>query len=90
MLFTDYSIAGVSLGPFPDYRSGMGMLMGSAHELWEFANPDSEISKRYRRALDVVLDYGVRITYVGSIDDQVVPLEVSSANRFFKGGTPLT
>lgn len=23
------------------------------------------------------LDYGVRVTFVGSIDDQVVPLEVS-------------
>ncbi|KAI0200474.1 hypothetical protein F4808DRAFT_428991 [Astrocystis sublimbata] len=69
------AMAGVSLGPFPDYKSGMGMLMGSAAELWQFANPDSDISKRYRHALKTVVDHGVRITYVGSIDDQLVPLE---------------
>ncbi len=68
--------AGVSLGPFPDYKSGLGMLMGSATELWEFANPDSEISLRYGHALKVILEYGARVTYVGSIDDQVIPLEV--------------
>src|SRR3569833_1622506 len=69
--------AGVSLGPFPEYKSGLGMLMGSAAELWEFANPNSDVSKRHEQALKVVLDYGARITFVGSIDDQVVPLEVS-------------
>ncbi|KAI1369154.1 hypothetical protein F5Y08DRAFT_293743 [Xylaria arbuscula] len=69
------AMAGVSLGPFPDYKSGMGMLMGSAAELWQFADPESEISKRYERALKTVVDYGARITYIGSIDDQLVPLE---------------
>lgn len=71
------AMAGVSLGPFPDYKSGMGMLMGSAAELWEFSNPESEVSKRYEYSLRVILDYGVRITYIGSIDDQLVPIEVS-------------
>ena len=75
--FTDvYLSAGVSLGPFPDYKSGMGMLMGSAAELWEFGNPESEVSKRYEASLKAILNYGVRITFVGSIDDQLVPLEV--------------
>ncbi|KAI0840657.1 hypothetical protein F5Y06DRAFT_263304 [Hypoxylon sp. FL0890] len=70
------AMAGVSLGPFPDYKSGMGMLMGSAAELWQFADPESEISKRYRHALEVVVSYGgARVTYIGSIDDQLVPLE---------------
>ncbi|KAI0389318.1 hypothetical protein F5Y17DRAFT_132562 [Xylariaceae sp. FL0594] len=69
------AMAGVSLGPFPDYKSGMGMLMGSAAELWQFANPESELSKRYENALKTVVDYGARITYVGSIDDQLVPME---------------
>ncbi|KAI5928698.1 hypothetical protein F4810DRAFT_644948 [Camillea tinctor] len=69
------AMAGVSLGPFPDYKSGMGMLMGSAAELWQFADPESEISKRYEHALEVVVNYGGRITYVGSIDDQLVPME---------------
>lgn len=52
--------------------------MGSAAELWDFANPESEVSKRYELALKTTLDYGVRVTFVGSIDDQVVPLEVSA------------
>jgi hypothetical protein len=69
------AMAGVNLGPFPDYKSGMGMLMGSAAELWEFANSESEVSKRYEVSLKAVLAYGVRITYVGSIDDQLVPIE---------------
>jgi hypothetical protein len=55
----------------------MGMLMGSAAELWEFSNPDSEVSKRLEFSIKAVLDYGARITCVGSIDDQLVPLDVS-------------
>lgn len=54
----------------------MGMLMGTGAELWEFSNPDSDISQRYEAALKEVLDYGARITFVGSIDDQLVPMEV--------------
>ncbi|KAL2142618.1 hypothetical protein VTI28DRAFT_882 [Corynascus sepedonium] len=69
------AMAGVSLGPFPDYRSSMGILMGSAAELWEFADPQSEVSKRLEASLKVVLNYGARLTYIGSIDDQLVPLE---------------
>ncbi|KAI3337423.1 hypothetical protein HD806DRAFT_476640 [Xylariaceae sp. AK1471] len=71
------AMAGVSLGPFPDYKSGMGILMGSAAELWQFADPGSEVSKRYKHALKVVVDHGARITFVGSIDDQLVPMESS-------------
>lgn len=69
------AMAGVSLGPFPDYRSGMGILMGSAAELWEFSNPQSEISKRLEASVKAVLDAGARITFVGSMDDQLVPME---------------
>lgn len=69
------AMAGVSLGPFPDYKSSMGMLMGSAAELWQFADPESEVSKRYEHALQAVVNHGARITFVGSIDDQLVPLE---------------
>jgi hypothetical protein len=68
--------AGVSLGPFPDYKSSMGMFMGAAAELWDLANPLSDVSQRYEAALKEVLEYGVRITFIGSIDDQLVPLEV--------------
>ncbi|KAJ1335485.1 hypothetical protein MN608_02223 [Microdochium nivale] len=69
------AMAGVCLGPFADYKAGMGMLMGTAAELWEFGDAESEMSKRLERALQVVLDFGGRVTFVGSIDDQVVPLD---------------
>ncbi|KAK4106326.1 hypothetical protein N658DRAFT_490941 [Parathielavia hyrcaniae] len=69
------AMAGVSLGPFPDYRSSMGILMGSAAELWEFADPQSEVSKRLEASIKAVLSYGARLTFIGSIDDQLVPLE---------------
>ncbi|KAL2271501.1 hypothetical protein VTJ83DRAFT_872 [Remersonia thermophila] len=69
------AMAGVSLGPFPDYRSSMGRLMGTAAELWEFGDPKSEVSKRLEAAVKACLNHGARITFIGSIDDQLVPLE---------------
>ncbi|KAI0127797.1 hypothetical protein BJ170DRAFT_683626 [Xylariales sp. AK1849] len=69
------AMAGVSLGPFPDYKSGMGMLMGSAAELWQFADPQSEISQQLEHAMKKVLEHGGKVTYIGSIDDQLVPME---------------
>ena len=69
------AMAGVALGPFPDYKSSL--LIGSAAELWDFGNPQSANSQRFEAALKRVLDYGARVTFIGSIDDQVVPMEVS-------------
>jgi hypothetical protein len=54
----------------------MGILMGTAAELWEFADPQSEVSKMLEASIKVVLGYGARLTFIGSIDDQLVPLEV--------------
>ncbi|KAM3525524.1 hypothetical protein NHJ13051_003956 [Beauveria bassiana] len=67
------AMAGVALGPFPDYKTSF--LMGSAAELWDFGNPQSVNSQRFEAALKRVLDYGARVTLIGSIDDQVVPME---------------
>ncbi|KAK7960995.1 hypothetical protein PG988_012209 [Apiospora saccharicola] len=69
------AMAGVCLGPFPEWRTGVEWFMGSAAELWEFGNPESDISKRFEQSLRTVLERGTRITYIGSIDDQVVPME---------------
>lgn len=68
------AMAGVNLGPFAEYRSRF--FGGSAGELFEFSRPNSLVSQKYQGALRVVLNYGVRIVYVGSIDDQLVSLEV--------------
>ncbi|KAF9252754.1 hypothetical protein DTO012A7_4210 [Penicillium roqueforti] len=69
------AMAGVNLGPFPDYRSRW--ISGSAGELFEFALPYSKVSKEYEAALKCALNFGVRISYIGSIDDQLVSLESS-------------
>lgn len=69
------AMAGVNLGPFGDYRSRW--ISGSAGELFEFAEANSKVSKDYQAALSNVLRFGVRVLYAGSIDDQLVSLEVS-------------
>ncbi|CZS95744.1 related to Rotein of unknown function [Rhynchosporium agropyri] len=69
------AMAGVSLGPFADYKSRL--FSGSAGELFEFANTESTVSKRYEDSLKIAVKYGVRITYCGSIDDQLVSMESS-------------
>ena len=69
------AMAGVNLGPFGDYKSRW--ISGSAGELFDFAQPDSQVSTDYKAALETVLKFGARITYVGSIDDQLVSLDVS-------------
>ncbi|KAJ5120658.1 uncharacterized protein N7515_010046 [Penicillium bovifimosum] len=69
------AMAGVNLGPFADYRSRW--ISGSAGELFDFALPFSKVSKEYEAGLKCALDFGVRISYIGSIDDQLVSLESS-------------
>ncbi|KAI9821013.1 MAG: hypothetical protein M1826_000792 [Phylliscum demangeonii] len=71
------AMAGINLGPFPDYKSRL--FSGSAGELFDFSNPLSEVSKRHTEAIRMTLQHGgVRMLYVGSIDDQLVPLESST------------
>ncbi|KAJ9361933.1 hypothetical protein DTO027B9_364 [Paecilomyces variotii] len=69
------AMAGVNLGPFPDYKSRW--ISGSAGELFDFAHANSQVSRDYEAALESALNYGVRISYIGSIDDQLVSLESS-------------
>ena len=68
------AMAGVALGPFPEYKSSL--FGASATELWDFGNPQSPNSLKFEASLKRVLEYGARITFIGSIDDQLVPLEV--------------
>ncbi|OKL56151.1 hypothetical protein UA08_08494 [Talaromyces atroroseus] len=69
------AMAGVNLGPIPDYKSRW--IGGSAGELFDFALPTTKVSREYEMALKDALEFGVRISYVGSIDDQLVSLESS-------------
>lgn len=72
------AMAGVNLGPFIDFKSRW--IGGSAGELFEFARSDSQVSKYYYAALTTAVNSGVRIAYIGSIDDQLVSLEVSQSS----------
>ena len=76
------AMAGVNMGPFVDYKSRW--IGGSAAELFDFCIPDSQVSKDYEAALDVALRFGIRIVYIGSIDDQLVSLEVLISGRLFQ------
>jgi hypothetical protein len=78
--FSNRKIAGISLGPFADYKSRL--FSGSAGELFEFADPESVVSKKYEDSLRVALKYGVRVTFCGSIDDQLVSIEVCICRPF--------
>ncbi|KAF2028679.1 hypothetical protein EK21DRAFT_101703 [Setomelanomma holmii] len=70
------AMAGVNMGPFIEYKTKY--FGPTAAELFEFSNPKSLVSQMYLAALDEVLRFGVRIFYVGSIDDQLVSLESST------------
>lgn len=82
------AMAGVNLGPFADYKSRY--IGGAAAELFEFSDSHSRVSRDYASSLEVVLRHGVRISYIGSIDDQLVSLEVSWQHCFLSHDQSLT
>lgn len=69
------AMAGVNMGPFPEYKSRW--ISGSAGELFEFSDMTSRVSEDYLHALETVLKFGARLSFIGSIDDQLVSLESS-------------
>nr|CAG8478046.1 10218_t:CDS:2 [Entrophospora candida] len=78
------AMAGISHGPFPYLKesyimkyivgAGRGPESDAARELFEFMHPDSGVAIKYRNSLKLIINDGVKIVYVGSMDDQVVPL----------------
>ncbi|CAK3856455.1 Hypothetical predicted protein [Lecanosticta acicola] len=69
------AMAGINLGPFSEYKSRL--FGGTALELFDFCDSNSKVSMAYADSLEICLRHGVRVTYVGSIDDQLVSLESS-------------
>jgi len=69
------AMAGINLGPFVEYKSRF--FGGSALELFDFCTSTSKVSVAYAHALEICLRQGVRISYIGSLDDQLVSLESS-------------
>ncbi|KAJ3969735.1 hypothetical protein EV361DRAFT_919305 [Lentinula raphanica] len=74
-------LCGIHLGPLR-YLSSSSLLQpyiqyfesAAARELFEFQNTESDVSKAYVRALQNVLHNEVKMVYVASLNDQVVPI----------------
>ncbi|KAF9472217.1 hypothetical protein BDN70DRAFT_887238 [Pholiota conissans] len=64
-----YLSSSTLVGPYLQYFEST-----AARELFEFQNTESAVSKAYVSALNTVLDYGIKILYVASLNDQVVPI----------------
>lgn len=75
------ALCGIHLGPLR-YLSTSSLVLPyiqyfestAARELFEFQNTDSQISIDYVKALKNVLDNGVKMVYIASLNDQVVGL----------------
>ncbi|KAJ7492791.1 hypothetical protein FB451DRAFT_550499 [Mycena latifolia] len=75
------ALCGIHLGPLR-YLSSSSLVLpyiqyfesAAAHELFQFQNTESEVSKAYVNALRNVLDNGTKMVYVASLNDQVVPI----------------
>lgn len=75
------ALCGIHLGPLR-YLSTSSLVLPyiqyfestAARELFEFQNTDNQISIDYVKALKNVLDNGVKMVYIASLNDQVVGL----------------
>lgn len=73
-------MAGISLGPFSGLdqtfmvRAYSSIESSSLGELFQFQDPTSVHSRKYVEALRTIIAHNAKILFVGSINDQVVPL----------------
>ncbi|GAA6002426.1 uncharacterized protein JCM10292_006652 [Rhodotorula paludigena] len=75
------AMCGISQGPFIYLYNSIALApyfnyveSAPARELFEFQNPESVSAIKFLEALRLILNAGVKVTSVGSINDQVVPL----------------
>ncbi|GAA5903119.1 hypothetical protein JCM5296_003347 [Sporobolomyces johnsonii] len=64
-----YLYQSVALAPYFNYLES-----APARELFEFQNPESVVTIKFLESLRLILNAGIKMTVVGSINDQVVPL----------------
>ncbi|TNY24508.1 hypothetical protein DMC30DRAFT_345789, partial [Rhodotorula diobovata] len=64
-----YLYQSIALAPYFNYLES-----APARELFEFQNPESVAAIKFLESLRLLLNAGVKVTSVGSINDQVVPL----------------
>ncbi|KAN0065091.1 hypothetical protein ACQY0O_001587 [Thecaphora frezii] len=74
------AMCGIHHGPFAHLRSTITSSYinyfetAAAKELFDFQSSQSPASAQYTASLKIILDAGVKAVYVGSADDNVVPL----------------
>lgn len=78
------AMAGINNGPFYGadqtlfVRAYQTIERESLRELFQFQKFDSMLSKQLLRSIRIVIGSGIKITFVGSINDQLVPLYSST------------
>lgn len=83
------AMAGINNGPYLGVdqtflvRAYSAIENESMLELFQFQNFESSQSKKYLEAIRIIISYGVKICYIGSINDQMVPLYSSIASHVF-------
>ncbi|SJX63483.1 uncharacterized protein SRS1_14239 [Sporisorium reilianum f. sp. reilianum] len=74
------AMCGIHHGPFAHLKSSITASYinyfetAAAKELFEFQSSSTAVAKQYTAALKMVLDGGAKCVYVGSTDDNVVPI----------------
>ena len=74
------AMCGIHHGPFAHLKSSITASYinyfetAAAKELFEFQSSSTGVAKQYTAALKIVLDAGAKCVYVGSTDDNVVPI----------------
>ncbi|GAA5828378.1 hypothetical protein JCM11251_006220 [Rhodosporidiobolus azoricus] len=64
-----YLYQSLALAPYFNYLES-----APARELFEYQNPESVAAIKFTESLRVILNAGVKVTAIGSLNDQVVPL----------------
>ncbi|CDS00207.1 hypothetical protein [Sporisorium scitamineum] len=74
------AMCGIHHGPFAHLKSSITASYinyfetAAAKELFDFQSSSTAVAKQYTAALKIVLDAGAKCVYVGSTDDNVVPI----------------
>ncbi|SNX84987.1 uncharacterized protein MEPE_03696 [Melanopsichium pennsylvanicum] len=74
------AMCGIHHGPFAHLKSSVTASYinyfetAAAKELFEFQSSSSSVYQQYTSALKIILDAGAKCVYVGSTDDNVVPI----------------
>ncbi|KAI0462602.1 hypothetical protein LJB42_004096 [Komagataella kurtzmanii] len=74
------NMAGICLGPFPELDAKLAIKAYSRleneimMELFDFQDPDTLQSRKLIESLEILVSHDTKLTFVGSLDDQLVPL----------------